>query len=290
MNETVDVLFVTNVFNQETRDALLSCKAEESRLRLIYVWDGNPSEFSREELTSFTSTQCNFFDVEYLVNNKCGLTVGLNLALANVTSEYVARLDADDISHPQRFDLCKNIIETHDHITWVFSNCVKFNSNEIPSNKNKYKLETLTHKPLKFRLRNKVAHGSLFARASFFSKFRYDETFTYAQDFELWTRIQKVKPAHLVEADLYFLRLSSNSVSSQKYVSQTLFASKVAQRSFFKNSSSENDFRAVQIKIFEIVYLICFSSKNPWVNKKGWRETILKFLYECVKWLRNCRK
>lgn len=73
--------------------ASASCDSE-----ILIIFD-RPSEMSRELATTFAGER----GVRILNSPKPGLPAALNFGIVNSDSELIARMDSDDICHPQRF-------------------------------------------------------------------------------------------------------------------------------------------------------------------------------------------
>jgi glycosyltransferase involved in cell wall biosynthesis len=114
-----------------------------------------------------------------------GVSACLNIGLKNTETKFVARMDADDICLPWRFDLQKKRIKKADAI---FGNAVYF----YPS-KPFLSLHdvSLFRSEVKFRRdflrRNPLLHPTMFARTDLIKDFGYKES--VAEDYELWMRM-----------------------------------------------------------------------------------------------------
>ena len=116
-----------------------------------------------------------------------GVAASLNRGLAMARGEWVARMDADDISRPDRIWRQVEFLETHPRVglcgTWVrvFGAGRAFTF-RYPTGPDTVRAAMLFANPL--------AHGSVVFRRDLFESqgLRYDERLTAAQDFELWRR------------------------------------------------------------------------------------------------------
>lgn len=118
-----------------------------------------------------------------------GLTKSLNKALAVSKGVYVARMDADDVSLPDRLRIEKTFLDTNPDIVCV-------GSSVMITDKHGTLLSTKypPQKPelLKFYLmvKNQMIHPSvMFRKDAILAQGGYDETIRFTQDYALWSRL-----------------------------------------------------------------------------------------------------
>jgi len=116
-----------------------------------------------------------------------GLSVALNLGIQHARGEYIARMDADDISLAHRLAEQVTFMDAHPEVgvcgTWVQL------IGDRQGNVWKYPLK---HEAICARMlfANALAHPSVMIRRSAFQQngLQYDPQVRYAQDYELWSR------------------------------------------------------------------------------------------------------
>lgn len=128
-----------------------------------------------------------------------GLVYSLNEGVNMAQGEYIARMDADDISEPDRFEKQLQYMRENE-LAVCGSYATKINSfgekigemNYSPSEK-KIKSFTLLHSPF--------IHPSVIFKKDVFEKVSgYQKFFKHIEDYELWTRIVfKYKTGNLPE-------------------------------------------------------------------------------------------
>jgi len=122
-----------------------------------------------------------------LLHNKLnlGLTKSLNLGLDIAKGEYVARMDADDISLPERIRTQRGYLDSHPNIILASSRTividrdgVKIGRKNPPSNPEFLKFLMMT--------KNQMTHSSVMFRKSIILEHGgYNEKIKYTQDYEL---------------------------------------------------------------------------------------------------------
>ena len=165
-----------------------------------------------------------------LVENELniGLTKSLNKGLKIAKGKYIARMDADDISLPNRFEVQYNYLEYHKDVS-ILGSRIEF----IGSRKGIWKTP-LSSKDIHVNLLFKscVAHPSVMMRKSDLEKFNisYDEKFTKAQDFELWVRTSKFLKIVNLKRVLLKYRVHDNQISNHSRNQQINFSGLIIYR------------------------------------------------------------
>lgn len=137
--------------------------------------------------------------------NNLGLTKSLNIGLSVSTGEYVARMDADDISKPQRFEMQINYLDQHEEVSICGCNRESFGADNSISDL------PIEHENMYFFINNYITHSSVMFRKSLVrDRMFYDETYRYAQDYALWSRLYcNGFIFHNLESPLLKYRISS---------------------------------------------------------------------------------
>ncbi|MBI5114994.1 glycosyltransferase family 2 protein [Candidatus Poribacteria bacterium] len=153
-----------------------------------------------------------------------GLTRSLIKGCGIARGEYIARMDADDISYPMRLQKQVEFLEANADYSvagtqfhFVDSSGKRRQTSGMP-----YLTEEI--RQVLSRTQSPVAHGSvMFVRHHILECGGYREVFRYAQDYDLWLRVmEKHKITNLKEV-LYGLRFHRESTTQQKSYYQLLF-------------------------------------------------------------------
>lgn len=149
-----------------------------------------------------------------------GLTKSLNRGLAAARGEYVARQDADDISHPDRLAEQVSFLDKHPDIALAGTAYVEMYEDGRDS---RVMRVPLTPDDINEQLfyHHCFCHGAVMARRSCLEAVDgYNEQFLVAQDRDLWLRLaERYDLANLPEP-LYYLRMSPGSITSQSRARQ----------------------------------------------------------------------
>jgi glycosyltransferase involved in cell wall biosynthesis len=120
-----------------------------------------------------------------------GFVKALNIGLKQAQGKYIARMDGDDISMPKRFELQVAFLENNPDIAVIGGAMDIINGEgKVTAHRN---YATSFFKVMLFALmRNPLAHPTVMIRREVIEKgFYYDESFSKAEDLELWLRLIK---------------------------------------------------------------------------------------------------
>src|SRR5258708_9880964 len=154
-----------------------------------------------------------------------GLTVALNIALQKASGEYIARMDADDISLPERFATQVAFMDANPEIaivgSWVELIEDNFLNNKIrtfPADDASIRCHMLFYNPL--------MHPTIMVRKAIFeqSDLRYDPSFRRAQDYDLWERASAHTCFANITRPLLNYRIHERQISKQNQNEQNTFA------------------------------------------------------------------
>jgi len=145
-----------------------------------------------------------------------GLTRSLNHGLSVAQGEYVARMDADDISLPERLQKQVSFLDAHPMTAMVGSAYYQIDANgsligtaTLPCDYQDIKEQLL--------YRCCFCHGAtMFRRNAVRQVGNYREEFYAAQDWDLWVRLNEDYQLANLPDILYKLRIGTHSISVQK--------------------------------------------------------------------------
>lgn len=114
-----------------------------------------------------------------------GLTAALNLGLEFITTDFVARMDSDDKSAPDRFYLQSKFLNEHPDIAVVSGTLVEFDSTNPCISERHYPTDNIKQYICKA---SPLAHAASMIRMSVFREghLRYDPRYPLNEDIALW--------------------------------------------------------------------------------------------------------
>jgi len=167
--------------------------------------------------------------VRVLRQERLGLVAALNRGLAEARGTLIARLDADDLSAPQRLARQSDYLESHPEIGLIGSWADTINEQGAVTGTLQPEATPDALAVLLMR-KNPLLHSSIMLRASVLKNVgAYRPAFQGAEDYDLWLRIAEVsKIANLPERLLSY-RVHPENVTHSARVRQ-LFSTRLAQR------------------------------------------------------------
>lgn len=208
-----------------------------SDFELIIVDDGSNDD-SVSVLKSFESKDKR---IKLLYNGKNrGLAYSLNYAIEVAEGEYIARMDTDDYSLPNRFERQIMYMEQNPDIDIIGTYALCFGSLKgfgyTPYTDKDYCRSALL-------CYDCLIHPTVMMRKSFLEKnnLKYDTAFTCSQDFDLWTRCLEYGDIAILPEVLFLYRYHSSQLTSSKKVIQRECSKRICLKELtgFLNASEE---------------------------------------------------
>lgn len=136
----------------------------------------------------------------------------LNQGIALAKGEYIARMDADDISLQERFKKQVDFLDKHTEVAVVsvFTKVIDKDGKEIGEHRPATNHEQI--KKMSF-FSGQLCHPAvMFRKEAIMSLGGYNEQYLYAQDYELWFRVMKrYQVANLPEILFYWRKIGSGT-------------------------------------------------------------------------------
>ena len=155
-----------------------------------------------------------------------GLTKSLNRAILESKGEYIARIDADDFSYPERFKKQVKFLDSNLKCGLVGAWAEIIDDNDKVMRAIKYPTLSVDLKRDLIKY-NPFFHSSIMIRRSTLDQVGlYNEEFRYAQDYELYFRIASKYGLENIPNVLIKYRESSSSITGKKNKKQIGFVIK----------------------------------------------------------------
>lgn len=232
-------------FLQEAIESILN--QTYNNFEFIIINDGS-TDNSLKVIKDYASTDDR---VICLSQENIGLTKSLNKGIHIAQGEYIARMDADDVSLAHRFET---------QLPWLEEKCYDFCcSRALSIEKNRITPRIKYYLPKRWLLKfsNPFIHGTYLIRKSVIDKIGgYDEEFRYSQDYKLIHDIfEKGYKVKYIKEPLYQSRKPPNSISVKNRKEQYEMGKKVYNSCFNSNSTI---LIIVWVVVIIVVYLFQF--------------------------------
>jgi len=205
MNEPNISVLMTSYNNENTiEEAIKSVLNQTYKNVTLLILDDCSSDNTYKIIKKIKETNKN---LKIFRNKKnIGLTKSLNILIEKVTTEFIARQDADDVSVSNRLE---------EQINYLLTNNLDACTTRSINKKTNKKIPGLSfYIPFKILLfyKNPFIHGTLLIKKSVLNKIgNYDETFYFAQDFKLMKDlIDKKFKVGILNKVLYKLNMENN--------------------------------------------------------------------------------
>lgn len=165
-----------------------------------------------------------------------GLTVSLNRAISMAKGKYLARMDADDICLPERFEIEIEYLEKFSDLGVVGTNFIIMdNGQEIFRGNEAYFPEQI--KARLFFCNNGLLHSSVLMRRTLICRemdLLYNEEIKKSQDFDLWVRVSRKSKLFVIPIYLMKYRVSNNQISTKNKSEQVMYRKQIIRSQLFE--------------------------------------------------------
>lgn len=199
------IMPVYNVNGEWLREAIDSILNQTyTNYEFIIIDDGSTND-TPEILTEYAQKDSR---IKIINGEHKGISNALNKGLEVAQGEFIARMDGDDISLPERFEKQINYLKQNPDIGIVGCNIVLFPKEKFMTyQENVGVLDVLRYCP--------VAHPTVMMRNKMLTRhqLKYNEEYKTAEDYELWSRAVKYIKISNINEVLYRYRINPNGNS-----------------------------------------------------------------------------
>jgi glycosyltransferase involved in cell wall biosynthesis len=227
-----------------------------------------------------------------------GLIYSLNKGIEIAKGKYIARMDADDISLPNRLMEQVHFLENNEKVGVLGCNYIQFNENSETEYLAIQDQEEIMSKMI---FNASVIHPSLLIRKSVLEDqlIIFNPLYKHAEDYELWSRLLFATTFSNVNKTLFKYRLHQGQVttihSTEQLKSANLIRSGILQKAGFIFSENELN---IHCKIGSSQLLKDFfdlESAEKWLNNLLTQNARLKVIDESIfrkviskQWIDTC--
>jgi glycosyltransferase involved in cell wall biosynthesis len=181
----VSVVMAVRNGGKYLEDAVNSILSQTFRDFEFIIIDDASTDNTSEYLRSLSGS-C----ITIMVNSEnLGLTKSLNMGVHMASGEYIARIDADDISYPTRLEKQAKFLDMRPEVGLLGTYCNVINETGCIKNSGGHLCTSNIDISRMLLVDNYFAHCStMFRRDMFLAIGGYSEKYRYAQDYELWTQ------------------------------------------------------------------------------------------------------
>jgi glycosyltransferase involved in cell wall biosynthesis len=213
----------------------------------------------------------------YQAKKNRGITDSLNFLIEKSSRRFIARMDADDISAPTRFEkqICFLLKNKNYSVVGSFVNLI--DNNEKIIKRIMYPTSSLEIKK-KLNKRSCMPHPATMFNSYFLNKIGcYRPCLEPAEDYDLWTRLSTFSDLANIPEYLFFYRKNQNGISNTRAFEQyykTEFVKK--NYSYIKNNKDLIKMHNIK-KIDKKVLLTLFKEKNFFLLDLSFMEMFINF-------------
>ncbi len=186
-------------------DSIVSQSFEDWELILI-----NDGSTDRSESIIMDYDDERIFYIKNPVNLK--LIKTLNKGIDYCGGQYIARMDADDICHPDRLKRQVEFLDSHPQVL-MCGTAAAVIDNSGKKTGNIHNLTSDDYLQINLMFSPSFIHPSMMIRTEVLKQNKYDEAYKHVEDYDLWCRIAKLGKVANIDDELLRYRWHDSNVS-----------------------------------------------------------------------------
>lgn len=210
-------------------------------LELIIVDDGS-TDHTSEILTRFQDPRVRLVRNE----NNQGIVKSRNIGLKAARGEYIACMDADDVSLPRRFAKQVEFLDSHPEVGVMGTGVLVMDSSGLRTLRRQIITE---HQVMRWGLCffTPIMHSTVMMRRKVAEEAGgYRQEMVLAEDYDLWRRLSDVTRLANLPDELVFLRRHNTNVTRLRALEMPRYASQVSQKMMSRILNEEVPIRTIQ--------------------------------------------
>ena len=190
------------------------------------IFNDGSTDGSYEVITNYTDKRIKIFNFD----KNLGLVKQLNEGIRIGKGKYLARMDGDDISNPDRFKRQVEILDANPEIgvcgSWVESFGSSKRIIKYPESDEEIKVSLLA--------RNSLAHPVIMLRRDLLvrNNISYDQEYYPSEDYKMWIDLTPLTDFYNIPAILLKYRITENQITSKYSDVQRILSSKICIAQF----------------------------------------------------------
>ena len=245
---------------RESIDSIISQTMPD--FELIIVNDGSTDQ-SSEIAHSYRDQRIKVIDLPMSI----GCYPARNTGMRVVTGKYICMMYADDISMPDRLEKHYRFMEKNNEFGMVYGANKYFDSRRPFFKETDYEIIKIL-----FLKQCYLCHATSMVRTALVEKYGlyYNETYTYASDYEWQVRALSCFPVFVINDLVYLYRSHSGQISALKRHEQDSFANQIRinQLTFFKIRPTETE-KKLHLSFIQGDFDHCIDKKmiDDWIDR-----------------------
>jgi glycosyltransferase involved in cell wall biosynthesis len=202
------------------------CNQTYSNIEFIIIDDAS-NETCKNYLEELCKPEC----IKLIHNaQNVGLTKSLNVGLLIAKGQYIARMDADDYSVPERIEKQVHFLETHPDIDYCGTGVISF-GDEMKFMSPYHGLTNRQAQSFLF-FSSTLCHPSVMIRKGILERsgLMYCEQFISCQDYDLWERLSVFGKLAVMKEVLLYYRIHGSQITRLDKETQDYYADEVRKR------------------------------------------------------------
>jgi len=206
MTSSISVLMTTYNCASYISPAIKSILNQSYKDFEFLIIDDGSNDFTEEIVNRFSDVR-----IKYIKKDRCGRSSSLNYGLREAIYDVIALMDADDISHPLRFEKQLELLKNSHQL--VFCDTAYFKENKIkyvilsPENELEVKKKLLLHGHFN-------NSSCMFSKTHVIENGGFNESLISYEDYDLWLRLMNKSQFVVVPGVYHYTRLRKGSMTT----------------------------------------------------------------------------